>query len=52
MDDFEIDIKEVKDTRGETIYYTLQIGEYPKTNVDESLSETLESLYCGGKIKE
>lgn len=48
----EFDIREVKDTRGKTIYRTLQIGEYPKTKVDESLSGTLESLYHGGKIKE
>ena len=48
----EFDIREVKDTKGETIYHTLQIGEYPKTKVDESLSETLELLYNKGKIKE
>ena len=48
----EFDIREVKDTRGKTIYRTLQIGEYPKTKVDESLSGTLESLYHGGKIQE
>ena len=47
----ELDIKEVKDTNGNVIYHTLQIGEYPKTKVDESLSEVLEALYNGGKIK-
>lgn len=52
MEEFEFDIREVKDVRGKTIYHTLQIGEYPKTKVDESLSGTLESLYHGGKIKE
>lgn len=50
-EEFEFDIREVKDTRGRTIYHTLQIGEYPRTKVDESLSKTLESLYNGGKIK-
>ena len=48
----EFDIREVKDTKGNTIYRTLQIGEYPKTKVAESLSRILESLYHGGKIKE
>ena len=48
----KFDIKEVKDIMGKTIYHTLQIGEYPKTKVDESLSKTLELLYNGGKIKE
>lgn len=48
----EYDIREVKDTKGEIIYHTLQIGEYPKTNADENLSQTLELLYHGGKIKE
>ena len=49
---FEFDIREVKDSRGKTMYHTLQIGEYPKTKVDESLSGTLELLYNRGKIKE
>ena len=48
----QLDIKEVKDIEGETIYHTLQIGEYPKTKVDEHLSKKLESLYNGGKIQE
>ena len=48
----EFDIREVKDTRGKTIYHTLQIGEYPKTKVDETLSSVLETLYNRGKIKE
>lgn len=51
-EELEFDIREVKDTRGKTIYHTLQIGEYPKTKVDENLSKTLESLYHGGKIQE
>lgn len=48
----QFDIREVKDTDGKIIYYTLQIGEYAKTKVDEDLSKTLESLYNGGKIQE
>ncbi len=48
----EIDIREVKDSEGKTIYHTLQIGEYPKTKVDENLSNILEELYNGGDIKE
>lgn len=48
----QFDIKEVKDAEGKMIYHTIQIGEYPKTKVDEDLSRTLESLYNGGKIQE
>lgn len=48
----EFDIREVKDTKGNTIYHTLQLGEYIGTKLDENLSATLESLYHGGKIKE
>lgn len=48
----QFDIREVKDTEGKVIYHTLQIGEYPKTKVDEDLSRILESLYHGGKIQE
>lgn len=48
----EFNIREVKDIYGKTIYHTLQIGEYPKTKVDEKLSIVLESLYNEGKIKE
>lgn len=48
----QFDIREVEDTEGKIIYHTLQIGEYPKTKVDESLSRTLEALYHGGKIQE
>ena len=50
--DGKYDIKEVKDLNGKIIYHTLQLGEYPKTKVDERLSETLETLYNGGKIKD
>ena len=46
------DIREVKDTKGKTIYHTLHIGEYVKTKLDEDLSRTLELLYNGGKIQE
>lgn len=48
----KFDIREVKDISGKIIYHTLQIGEYPKTKVDEQLSRILEALYNGGKIKE
>ena len=48
----EFNIKEVKDTNGEIVYHTLQIGEYTKTKVNENLSQTLETLYHGGKLKE
>lgn len=51
-EDYEFDIREVKDTNGKIIYHTLQIGEYTKTKLDEDLSKTLESLYHGGKLKE
>lgn len=29
----------------------MQIGEYPRTNLDEELSQNLEELYNSGKIK-
>ena len=48
----EFDIREVKDTNGEIVYHTLQIGEYTKIKVNENLSQTLETLYHGGKLKE
>ena len=48
----QFDIREVKDTTGENIYHTLQIGEYPRTKADENLSRKLETLYNGGKIQE
>ncbi len=48
----DVNIREVKDTNGKTIYHTLQIGEYPKTKVNEELSKKLESLYNGGKIQD
>ena len=48
----QFDIREVKDTNGETIYHTLRIGEYAGTKVDEDLSRTLEALYNGGKIQD
>lgn len=51
-EDNEFDIREVKGTNGEIVYHTLQIGEYTKTKVDENLSQTLENLYHGGKLKE
>lgn len=50
--ELEFDIREVKDTREKTIYHTLKICEYPKTKVDENLSQILESLYHRGKLKE
>ena len=50
--DEKVDIKEVKDTDGNVLYYTVQIGEYPKTKVDEELSNTLEQLYNKGNIQD
>lgn len=47
----ELSISEVKDARGEIIYHTIQIGEYPKTVVDEKLEGTLEQLYNGGMLR-
>ncbi len=48
----QLNIKEVKDVEGKTIYHTLQIGEYVKTKADEKLSKTLETLYNEGNVKE
>lgn len=48
----EFDIREIRDTEGNVIYHTLQLGEYPKTKVNDDLNEKLESLYHGGKIKD
>lgn len=50
-DDEELDIREVKNENGKILYHTLQIGEYPRTNLDEELSQNLEELYNSGKIK-
>ena len=47
----QFDIRKVKNTTGEIIYHTLQIGEYPKTKVDENLSKILENLYNYGNLK-
>lgn len=42
------DIREVKDTNGNTIYNTLQICEYAKNRVEDGLNKKLETLYnCG-----
>ena len=45
------DIRDVKDKNGKVLYYTLQIGEYPKTKADENISRKLELLYNGGQIQ-
>lgn len=49
---YGLNIKEVTDIEGETIYHTLQLGAYPKINQDEALSNVLEDLYNNGNIKE
>lgn len=51
-DALDYDIKEVYDENGEIIYHCLQLGERPKTKVDEELSKKLESLYHGGRLQE
>jgi len=48
----QFNIKAVKDTEGNIIYLTIQLGEYPKTKANENLSRRLESLYNEGDIKE
>lgn len=48
----KIDIKEVKNISENKIYHTLQLGEYPKTRVNEELNLYLECLYNNGKIME
>ncbi len=50
-EDEELDIREVKDKQGRTIYHTLHIGEYSGAKVEEDLSQELENLYNGGKVK-
>lgn len=45
------DIKEVKDKNGKIIYHTLQLGEYPKTIVNQDISRLLEGEYNNGKLK-
>ena len=45
-------IKDVKSLDGKIICHTLQIGEYPKTKVNNDLSKTLESLYNNGNLQE
>ena len=51
-DDFEFDVRHVKDEDGNTIYHCLLLGERSITKADEELSNELESLYHGGKLKE
>lgn len=48
----ELDIKEVRHICGKTLYHILQIGEYPKSKVNEELSEILETLYNNGELKD
>lgn len=48
----QYDIREVRDSEDKILYHTLQIGEHPKTNVNEDESQILESLYHGGKLKD
>lgn len=48
----EFDIRKEKKIGEKNIYHTLQLGEYPKTKLDDDFSQLLESLYNGGKIKE
>lgn len=48
----KLQIKEVKDTKGNVIYHVIQIAEYPKTKENEELSRKLELLYHGGKTKD
>ena len=45
-------ISEVKDITGQVIYHTLQIGEYPRTKVDDNLNKTLDGLFNNGNLKE
>lgn len=51
-DELEYDIKEVRDKDGEVIYHCLQLGQRPKTKVNEELGKRLESLYHGGRLQE
>lgn len=47
----ELNIKNVKDQYGNSLYYTLDIGEYPKDKVNSELEEKLEKLYNNGELK-
>lgn len=51
-EDFEFDIREVKDEFGKVIYHTLHIGEYLGNKVNEELSNTLELLYNRGNLNQ
>ncbi len=51
-EEYGLDIRKVKDEDDKTIYHTLQLGAFPKTNQNKTLSQTLESLYNGGRLKE
>lgn len=48
----EFDIKSVRSNWGKILYHMLQIGEYPKSKVDENLSRDLEILYNNGKLSD
>ena len=47
-----LSFREVKDSQGNIIYHTVQLGEYPKTKVDNDLSNELERLYNNGNIND
>lgn len=45
------EVREVKSKDGKTLYYTIDIGEYPKTKVSSDMQEKLESMYNGGYLR-
>ena len=46
-----LDIKEEKYGEESVLFHTLQIGEYPRTIVNDELREKLEDLYNGGDLR-
>lgn len=51
-EEYGLDIREVKDTQGNIIHHTLQLGALPRTKINEEQSKILEKLYHGGNLQE
>ncbi len=47
-----LNIKNIKDQYGNSLYHILEIGEYPKNKVNDNLEKKLEELYNNGILKE
>ena len=39
-------------SKGEILYHTIELGQYPKNSVDNNLNNTLETLFNNGKLSQ